>query len=140
MVPGAYGGVKMAWLLLLPCWIAAFFSANYDNAFAPVGYLFFSPSLIEGLAGRLVSLALTTIVFLAFVYFANGRSLSFLDKNKWAWFALTGNVSLAVSDFAGNYLGLAQYRLVTLPLLIAVIVVTVLAAIRSRGTASERKS
>jgi hypothetical protein len=125
----------MVWLLLLPCILCTLISMNYDDLAVPIlGLLFFDQYPRDW--ARLIPPATTMVVFLTFTYFANGRSYSIESTYKWAWFPIIGSVSLTACEFVGNYLNRPFYGLLTLPLAIAVIVVTVVAAISSRAPSS----
>ena len=105
---------------------------SYDNITVPIlGLIFFGQ--YPGELARLIPLTVTSFVFLAFTYFANGGSFSLEGKYRWSWFPLIGNLSLTVCDFVGNYLEIHSYRALTLPMAIALIIITVLAAIGSRS-------
>jgi hypothetical protein len=122
----------MAWIFLLPCILAAFFSASYYDAVVPIGYLFV-PTLIQSEFGRLPSIIVTGLIFLTFTYFANGKSYALHGRNRWAWFPLIGNFSLAIADLGDAVFQIKSLGFIKLPLLIALIIITVLAAINSKS-------
>ena len=128
----------MVWLLLLPCIVCALISMSYDNIGLPVLGMI-SASEYSGHWPRLIVVAATSGVFLAFTFFANHRSFKFNGANRLAWFPFVGNLSLTLCDFVGNALDRPLYGLLTLPVTLALVVVTILSAWGSRSSISSPK-
>jgi hypothetical protein len=120
----------MAWLLVIPCIICTLFTFSYDYLVVPfIGFFNLEPMPTE--LGRLISLGITTLVFVAFAYLANKRSFVFPPKNQWAWYSVLGNVSLSIVSYFGWYWNIAHFKVFALPLLLCLPVLIVWAALKT---------